>query len=114
VLDRGVPGDEVEQHPDAALPGLRHQLDHVLVGAVAGGDAQVVGHVVTGVDERGGEAGVEPDGVDTERGDVVEPPDDPAQVTDAVAVGVGEGLGVDLVQDGVAQPVGHGPHSVGP
>ena len=82
VLDRGVPGDEVEQDPDAARPGLGDQLDHVVVGAVPRRDPQVVGHVVAGVDERRGEAGVEPQRVDPERGDVVEAVDDAAQVTD--------------------------------
>ena len=105
VLDAGVPGDEVEQHPDAALAGRGHQLDHVLVGAVARGDGEVVGHVVPGVDERRGEAGVEPDHVDAERGDVVEVVDHAAQVAHAVAVGVGERLRIDLVDHRVGQPV---------
>ena len=63
VLDRGVPGDEVEHDPDAALPGLRDQLDHVVVGAVPGSDREVVGDVVAGIDERRREARVEPDHV---------------------------------------------------
>jgi hypothetical protein len=39
---------------------------------------------------------------------VVEVVDHAAEVADAVAVGVGERLGVDLVQHRVGQPVVHG------
>ena len=88
--------------------GLLHQLDHVVVGAVARRDAQVVGHVVARVDERRREARVEPDRVDAQRAQVVEVVDHAAEVADAVAVGVGERLGVDLVQHGIGQPVVHG------
>jgi hypothetical protein len=46
---------------------------------------------------------------------VVETVDDPAQVPDAVAVRVGVGTGVDLVEDAFLPPpvrvVGHGPRA---
>src|SRR5690606_32527857 len=47
----------------------------------------------------------EPDDVGAERGDVVEPLDDPADVADAVAVRVRERARVDLVDDGGPPPV---------
>jgi hypothetical protein len=55
--------------------------------------ADVVAVVVLGarVDRR------EPDDVDTQRLEVVEVVDDPAQVAHAVAVGVGEAAWIDLV-----------------
>ncbi len=109
VLVRGMPGDEVEQHPDAAVAGGGHELDHVVVRAVPRRDAEVVGDVVPGIDERRVEARVEPDGVDPQPRQVVEMLDDPAKVADAVTVGVREGLRIDLVDDRVPQPVGrHG------
>ena len=72
VLDRGVPSDQVQQHPDPARPGRVDERDQVVVGAVARGDLQVVGDVVAGIDERRGEARVEPDRVDAEPLQVVE------------------------------------------
>ena len=104
VLDRGVTDDEVEDDPDPPFPGPLDELDQVLVRAVARGDPQVVRDVVARVDERRLEARVEPDRVDPEGGDVVEPVDDATEVPDAVTVAVGERLGIDLVDDGIGQP----------
>lgn len=104
----GVTGDQVEEDPDAAPPCLVHELGQVVVGAVAGSDGEVVRHVVPGVAERRGEAGIDPDGVDPEPGQVVEMLGDAVEVTDPVAVGVREGLRIDLVEDGVGEPGGCG------
>jgi hypothetical protein len=106
VVGRGVPGHQVQQHPDATLAGRLDEPEQVVVAAVAGRDPQVVGHVVAGVAERGGEARVEPDRVHAEPGQVVEPGQRAGEVADAVAVGVGERLRVDLVEHGLGQPVG--------
>ena len=105
VFDRRVPGDEVQQDPHAAASRLRDQFDHVLVGAVARRDREEVGHVVPRVDEGRCEAGVEPQCVDAERGDVVKVCDHSLEVADAVPVGVRERLRVDLVEHCVVQPV---------
>src|SRR5690606_16803844 len=105
VLVGGVTGHQVEQHPDAAAPGAVHQAGQVVVGAVAGGDGEVVGDVVAGVPEGRGEARVEPDGVHAEPLEMVEPLLDAGEVADAVAVGVREALRIDLVEDGVGQPL---------
>ena len=104
VVDRGVPGDQVEQDPDPAPPRLVYEPDHVVVGAVPRGDPQIVRDVVAGVAERRGEARVEPDRVDAQPGQVVEVRDDAGQVTDPVAVRVGERLRIDPVDDRVPQP----------
>ena len=81
VLDRPVAGDEVEQHA---------QPERVR-GVAEVGERR-------GVDRR------EPEGVDAEPGEVVEPRGDPAQVADAVAVRVLEGTRVNLVDDRVPPP----------
>jgi hypothetical protein len=52
VLVGRVPGDEVQQHPDAAPPGGVDQLREVVTRAVARVDREVVGHVVAGVAHR--------------------------------------------------------------
>ena len=51
VLDGGVPDDEIEQDAYAARPRLLDQLDEIVVGAIARRDPQVVGHVVSRVEE---------------------------------------------------------------
>ncbi len=52
MLVGGVPGDQVQQHPDPAfVTGVDHG-DEVVVGAVARRHLQVVRHVVAGVAER--------------------------------------------------------------
>src|SRR5205807_2455658 len=48
--------------------------------------------------------GVEPEGVDAELTEVRQPGPDPGEVTDSVAVRVGEAADVDLVDDRVAPP----------
>ncbi len=106
VRDRGVPGHQVEQHPDTPLAGGLDERDQVVVGSVPGRDGQEVGDVVAGVAEGRSEARVEPDRVDAEPDEVVEVGQRPRQITDTVAVGIGETLRVDLVEDGIAQPGG--------
>jgi hypothetical protein len=69
-------------------------------------DVEVVGHVVAVVVLRRRVARVQPDGVDAEIGEVIEPLDHAAQVTDAVTVGIGERPHVQLVHDRVVPP-GH-------
>ena len=72
--------------------------------AETGVDVDVVGHVVAPVVLRRGVEGRDPEGVHAEVAQVGQPPGDAGQVTDAVAVGVGEAADVDLVDDGVAPP----------
>src|SRR6266487_4582892 len=107
VLDRGVTGDHVEQDAEAALVRRGDELVEVLERAELGVDRGVVRDVVAEVGERGGIDRREPEGVDAEPDQVVEPLDDPAQIADAVAVRVLERARVDLVDDRVLPP-GHG------
>ena len=65
----------------------------------------VVGDVVAEVDLRRGIEGREPDGVDAQVLQVVEPLGDAVQVADAVAVRVLKAARVNLVDDGVLPPV---------
>ena len=70
----------------------------------SGWTSVVVGDVVAVVAQRRGVEGQQPDRVDAERLHVVELLGQAAEVADAVAVGVGEGLDVQLVDDGVLVP----------
>jgi hypothetical protein len=88
-----------------ALVGLGDQVVEVLERAVLRVDVLVVGDVVAEVDLRRRIDGREPDGVDAESLQVVEPLGDAVQVADAVAVRILKTARVDLVDDCVLPPV---------
>ena len=104
VLVAGVVGHQVDDHPQPQR--VRPLEERVEVGERAEQrvDVAVVGDVVAAVGLRGRVERREPDGVDAEPREVVEPGGDAGQVADAVPVGVGERLGVDLVDHRVAPP----------
>ena len=108
VVRRGVVGDEVQQDPDPALVCRGDQRVEVRQGAEHGIDVAVVGDVVAEVAHRRPEDRRQPDGVDAEPGEVVQPADQAPQVTDAVPVRVRERPRIDLVDDALLPPRGHG------
>ena len=108
VLARAVVGHEVDDDAQAQLVGAVAQGVEVVEGAEEGVDVAVVGDVVAGVLLRRAEEGGEPDGVDAEVRERLEPLRDAGEVADAVARGVGERPRVDLVDDGGAPPLGAG------
>ena len=58
MLDRRVSGDQAEQHPDPpGLCGIDHG-DQVVIGSVSRCDPEVIGDVISGIDEGRGEAGL--------------------------------------------------------
>ncbi len=69
-------------------------------------DVAVVVNVVPAVRERGRVERTQPDGVDTQGDEVIDPGDDPFQVTHPVAVAIGKAARVDLVDSGLTPPVG--------
>ena len=99
VLGGGVVDHEVHHEPHAALVDRGEQRVEVRERAEHRLDVLVVGDVVAVVVLRRGVDGREPDHVDAERAQVVEPVGDPLEVADAVAVGVRERARVDLVDD---------------
>jgi hypothetical protein len=86
VLDRRVAGHEVEQHAQAAGVCGGDQLVDVRERPEAGVDAGEVGDVIAAVGAGRGVEGREPEGVDAEPAEVVEPGGDAADVAHAVAV----------------------------
>ena len=105
VLVAGVVHDQVHHHRDAPVVGAGDQLVHLLQRPEQRLDVLVVADVVAVVDQRRAVDRTQPDDVHTEPLEVVEPADDPAQVTDPVAIAVGEALRVDLVDDRRLPPV---------
>ena len=96
--------DEVEQHADAAPVSLGDEPVDVLERAELRMDAGVVGDVIAPVDVRRGGDWVEPDSGDAQPLEVVELADHAGEVADPVAVSVGEGPRIDLIEDAVAPP----------
>jgi len=103
-----VPGHEVEHHADAAPLRLGEERAQVVVGAVARGDFVEIGHVVARVAERRFETRAQPQPGHAQLLQVGQLLDDAAQVADPVAVGIAKRLRVDLIEDGVFEPGGHG------
>jgi hypothetical protein len=104
VLAGAVVGHDVEQHPDAEPPGVRHQ--QVELGEVAEErvDVAVVGHVVAVVVLRRGIEGAQPDPVDAQLLQVRQPRPDPGEIADAVAGAVQEAADVHLIDHRVTPP----------
>ncbi len=107
MVDGGIADDVVEDDMHAALMSLLEQAACIFVGAIAWRYLVIVAHVVAGIVEGGVEEGVEPDGIHTEALHIVEFADDALQVADAVAIGVAEGLWIDLIEYRILGPVGH-------
>ncbi len=105
VLVGAVVGDEVEDQLQAA--GVRGGDQAVEVGerAEEGIDAGVVGDVVAEVGHGRGVERRDPDGLDAELDEVVEPRFDAGEIADAVAVAVLKRTRVDLVDRTVLPPL---------
>ncbi len=84
--------------------GPREEFFEVVERAVDRVDVVVVGDVVAVVPQRRRIEGQQPDRGDAEVLQVVELAGQPVEIADAVAVAVGEGADVDLVNDRVLVP----------
>ena len=110
VLVGAVVDDQVHHELDAVLVRGFEQLIEVFHGAELGHDGTVVGDVVAVVVVRGSVDGGEPQHLNTQIGEVRNLLGDTGQVTDAVAVGVVEGAGVNLIDHRFLPPLGLGRH----
>ena len=98
---------QVEQHPHAPAVGPSDETAHVIIAAIPGRDVIIVGDIVAPVAELGTEAGIDPDGVAAQVAYVVQPVRDAVDVAHAVAVVVGEGRRIDLIDHGTPKPGGY-------
>ena len=94
---RGVVHDEVHNHANAPGVRLGEHAVKVLHRAEAGLDGLVVADIVAVVPAGGAIEGREPDDVHAQLAQVVQAAGDAGKVAYAVAVGVLEAAGVDLV-----------------
>ena len=106
MLVAGVVHDEVGDDPDAACVRLRDELAEVGQGAEVGEDLGVVRDVVAAVAQRARVERRDPQAVHAEPLEVVEPVDDPGEVTLPGALAVAERAHQDLVEHGRAEPLG--------
>ncbi len=104
MLVRGVVHHHVHDDADLPLFGFGHQPVEIRHGAVLGIDRLVVGNVVTEIYLGRGIDGRQPDGVDAQALEVIEPLGDSVEVADTVAVRVLEAAGIDLVNDRMFPP----------
>ena len=104
VLVRGVVDHEVHQDAQPVLSRLMDQLDEVAARAIARMHAIVVGDVVAVVPVRRRMERREPDRVDAEVLEVLEPPNEPLEVADAVAVRVEERLHLEAIDHRILVP----------
>ena len=77
----------------------------ILHRAVAGIDRIVIGDVVAIIPQRRGIKRQQPDRGDAQVGEIVEPLQETAEVADAIAIAVLKRFDVQLVDDGVFEPV---------
>jgi len=107
-----VVGHDVDDDADPrVVQGGRERVE-VVEGAEARVDVAVVVDVVATIGQRGGVERAQPHRVDAQAGQVIDAGENAAEVADPVAVGVGEAARVDLVDDGLAVPVGGGGHGL--
>ena len=115
MLVGGVVGDQVDDHPQAAVVGGAHELDEVAQGAQPGIDPEVVADVVAVVEVGRGVERHQPQAGDAQAGQVVDLVGQAGEVAAAVAVAVHERLDVQAVEDRVLPPQVGGevdPHGV--
>src|SRR5438094_182278 len=103
----GVVHHQIGDDAQAAIVRGVEEFLEVLHGAVRRKDAVEVGDVVAVVTQRRGIHRQDPQAVDAEVVQIVELAGEPREVTDAVAVGVHEGLHVHFVENRVLVPVAH-------
>ena len=103
---RRVARHEIQTDADAQVVGLADELHQLGIGAETRVDPVEIGDVVTAVLEFAPEDGAEPNGVRAQAFDVGQFGADTFQITDAVAVAVFEGGGVDVVENPLFEPFG--------
>ncbi|MCY1227182.1 hypothetical protein D9M72_394440 [compost metagenome] len=102
---RRVVGHEVQDELEPSRVGLLHQRIEAVQRAEARIDVAKIGDVVAEVGHRRGIDRRDPDGIDAERDQVIQPGANSAQVSDAIAVAVLKRARIDLIDDSALPPV---------
>lgn len=96
--------DEIHYDTNASPVSFLHKTVKVCDGAKARIDAAVISDIVAKIGHRGWVDGREPDGIDAKRAccsviEIIESRDNPWQIANAIAIGVLETPGIDLVHN---------------
>ena len=81
------------------------QPDKIIISAVPRRNQFIVAHIITGILERRIEAGVDPQGIASQRLYIAQLLCDAGDVTDPVTVGIVKALGVYLIEHCILQPL---------
>ena len=108
VLVGAVVQGQIHQDADAPLFSFRNQLLHVRHSAEQRVNGAEIGNVVAVVHLGGGADGAQPDRVDTQRFQIIQPGQDAPQISHAAAGGILEALGVKLIEHGGFPPAAFG------
>ena len=100
----GMIGHQIEDQLQAGAMDRRHQRIEIRHRAEQRIDAAVIRNVVAKVGHRRGKDRRQPDRIDSKRAQIRQPFDDPADIADAVAVGILIGAWIDLIKDAVSPP----------
>ena len=100
----GVGIDLVDDDLQAQTMRLFDQAIKIRQPAENGVDIAIIGNVIAEIGHGRGEEGRQPDTVYAQRGDIVQFLDNARQVADAVAIGIGETAGIDLVDHRALPP----------
>ncbi|OGP14900.1 MAG: hypothetical protein A2053_06325 [Deltaproteobacteria bacterium GWA2_50_8] len=104
MLIGGVVEHQVKDHPDTALMRLCNQTVKISQGAKFGIDIRVVTDIVSEVNVRRGVKRRIPDGFDAQFSQVVQVLDHSSQVANTVAIAVGKGSRVNLIDHTITPP----------
>src|SRR5262249_26531328 len=108
-LKPGVPVGAVVRHIveddlDAAAMGGGHERVEIRQAAEDRIDGGEVRDVIAEIGHGRGIYGREPEGVDAEPGEIIEPPEDAREIADPVAIAVLKGARIDLIDDRALPP----------
>ena len=99
-------GHQVEADFNLAPVGFPAESIEVPVGSVAWCNPIIISHIIAGILERRHKTGINPHRVDAQPLQIIQFLNYPGDVAYAVAVGIIEALRVNLVKDGLIEPVG--------
>jgi len=97
ILLSGMVQHQVKDDANAATMRAVQELPEVVERAVFRGHIGVIGDVIAAIELRRGIMRGQPDRIDPQISEIVEPLDHPAQIADAVAVAIGKAARIDLV-----------------
>ena len=104
MIAAGVVGDDIDDDLDISGMCLRDQVVNILQCSEERIHVSVISYVVSTVVQRRCVEGGEPQGIDTERLEVIKAADDSGDITHPIALAIGKGSWINLIHDGIAPP----------